>query len=375
MQLKSILFDNPKLSSRKYILATVVIVLLLTFVFRPRNNRLNQNTFNAFVLIDEGLVKSTANFVAKNETYYMIFYSQNFVHNFENENFFANNDFRNIAYMVKDWADQLYYDLQELKVEIIKSCDGDNAPSLTPIELYIGEKREKKPTYNIDGYLIKGRDNINTPAKLMIYKGKGEELRKKIENYKDFLISKTDDPTVKDFFMNTLNTEPRLDILGTHITWESYHFENLPMIAVIANLSKMQNDIRIAETDILQDLLARIGASDTRVNRMEAVVVPKSRYVTKGDEFEARILLAAYDTLRKPQILIGPFHRTETGDYEIIGEGKLLPYDARGLAIYKTTTTSVGIFALQGLMQIMTPDGILNYPFYSEYQVGESKVP
>ena len=372
MQIKKedIQFENPKRPTRKYILVVVVvIVLLLVFAFRARNNRMNQNTLNAFVLVDMGLVKTAANFVAKTETCYMIF-------DFEMKHLpTKTRDFRNIAYKVKDWADQLYYDLQELKVEIIKSCDGDNAPSLMPIELYIGEKREKKPTYNIDAYLIKRKDNTNISTNLMIDKGKGEELRKKIENYKNFLVSKTDDPTVKEFFMDALNTEPRLDIFGTYITWESCHFENLPMIAVITNLSKMQNDIRIAEADILQDLLARIGASDTRVNRMEAVVVPKSRFVTKDDEFEARILLAAYDTLQKPEILIGPFHKTENGDYEIVGEGKILSHDAKGRVIYKTKTTSVGIFSLQGIMKVMTPDGIRNLPFMYEYQVGESKLP
>jgi len=40
------------------------------------------------------------------------------------------------------------------------------------------------------------------------------------------------------------------------------------------------------------------------------------------------------------------------------------------LTTYKATT-----FTLQGIMQVMTPEGIRNFPFMCEYQVGESKVP
>ena len=56
----------------------------------------------------------------------------------------------------------------------------------------------------------------------------------------------------------------------------------------------------------------------------------------------------------------------------MVGEGRQLPYDARGRAIYKATGTSVGNFTLQGLLRMVGPDGVVSYPFSSEYQVGES---
>jgi len=330
---------------------------------------MNQNTLNGFVLVDMGLVKTTANFVAKNETAYMIFDTE------MRKCPVRVVDYRNAAYRVKDWADQLFHDIQLLKAEIIWSCDGNNAPSLMPVDRYIGEKREKRLTYDIDSRWITGKSNKKVPYNLIFYNGKGEELRKKIENYRDFLVSLTYDPMYQKFIMDALNTDSDQDIMGTTIAWESAQFASLPTIAVIANLSKLQNDVRIVESEVIQSLLMQIGASDTRVNVLEAVVQVKSRYVTKGDEFEARILLAAYDSLQKPQVVIGPYQRTNNGGYEIIGEGKVLPYDARGRIMYKTTTTAVGTFALQGLMQVATPYGFFNLPFYSEYQVGESKVP
>jgi gliding motility-associated protein GldM len=321
---------------------------------------------NAFVLVDDGLVKTTANFVAKNESAYGIF-------DIEMEKSRAKVEpFRNKAYSVKDMSDQLAYDIQQLKAEIIKHCDGEDAASLTPVEWFIGEKREAKPTFNIQDNLINSKDNSDKPAEIMIVNKKGGELKQKIVDFREHLLSLTEDPAVKDAINKALNTDdpPKAED-GTVQTWESSRFEHIPMIAVITMLSKLQGDIRNAEADIVQNLLSQIGATDTKVNKMEAIVQAKSGYVLKGNEYEARIILAAYDSLQKPQILLGPYRETDTG-YEMVGEGRILQYDAQGKAMYRSMGSSVGNFTLQGLLQMPGPEGIVSYPFSSEYQVGEA---
>ena len=365
MQLKeNILFDNPKLPLRKYILVTVAIVLLLVLALRVQKNRINQDVLNAFVVIDEELVKSTANFIEKTEKIYKIFDAE------MEKSPIRVKEFRKMAYHAKGMADRLHYDIQELKVEIVRACDGKNAQSLIPIEWYIGEKGEEKTTFDIDANLIIAKSNVTIPSKLMFTEGKGKELKEKIEKFKDYGLNFYD-ASLKKYIANLLNTE----LSPTkNDTWELHHFYRFPMIAVIANLSKMQNDIRNAEAEIVNFLLTEIYSTDTRVNKLETVVQAKSRYVTKGDVFEARILLAAYDSLQKPRILIGPFHKKDW-NYELIGEGDTLAYDRYGRAIYKAPATTVGIFTLQGLLQMTDDYGIRNFPFSYEYQVVDYKVP
>jgi gliding motility-associated protein GldM len=280
--------------------------------------------------------------------------------------------FRDKAYSVKDMADQLAYDIQQLKVEIIKHCDGEDAPSLTSVEWSVGAKRERKSTYTINDALIASKDNLDKPAEIMIVRSQGEELKKKIEAYRDHLVSLTTDLALQAAIKEALNTDapPKKDD-GTVQTWESSHFEHIPMVAVITMMSKLQSDVRNAEADIIQNLLAQIGAADTKVNKMEAIVVTKSNYVLKGNEFEARVLLAAYDSLQKPEIVLGPYRKTADG-YEMTGEGRPLQYDAQGRAIYRSIGSSVGNFTLQGLLKLATPEGIVNYPFSTDYQVGEA---
>jgi len=319
---------------------------------------------NGFVLVNNGLAKTTANFVAKNETSYSIFEAQ------MDKTPEKVRPFRDKAHEVKNMADQLAYVLQELKVEIVQYCDGIDAPALIPMEWIVGE--ESKKTYDIDASLIKAKDNVDKAAEIMINKGKGADLKQKIEDFRNLILDMTNDPSVQHAIEESLNTAGTTDKNGTPISWETAHFEYIPMIAAVTMLTKMQSDIRNAEADIISNLLSQIGATDTRVNKMEAIVQAKTSYVLKGNEYEARVLLAAYDSLQRPEILLGPYRRTADGTYEMVSEGRPLAYDARGRAIYRASGSSVGNFTLQGLLRQVTPDGIVSFPFTSEYQVGEA---
>jgi len=189
---------------------------------------------NGFVLVNKGLVKTTENFVAKNASSYGIFDAE------MEKTPDKVRPFRDNAYSVKDMADQLAYHLQELKVEIVKYCDGKDASALSPVDWYIGEKREKKSTHDIDDALIKAKDNLDKPAEIMINGKKGADLKKMIEEFREYLLSLTDHPSVQKGIMESLNTDDMTDKNGTKLSWESAQFEHIPMIAVLTILSKLQ---------------------------------------------------------------------------------------------------------------------------------------
>ena len=330
----------------------------------------SKDILDAFVLVDEGLFKTTQNFASKNESMYGTFDLQMT----KNEAKFK--PWRDKAYSVKDMADQLVYDIQQLKVEIVQLSDGTDAPALIPAEWIIGEKREKVKTFDIDDIKLNAKDNMDKPAQIMINEKKGSVLKEKLEAYRNHLISLTNDSATQRSLRNSLNTNPPPPKDNIQLTWESNYFEHIPMVAVITMLTKFQGDVRNAEADILQNLLTAIDAGATRVNKMEAIVMSKSSYILKGGEYEARIILAAYDSLQKPRVLIGnykPVRKPDgTTDYEMTGSSETLPYDAQGRAIYRRSGASAGNFVLEGLLQMPTADGFVNFPFRSEYQVGEA---
>jgi len=324
----------------------------------------SKDILNAFVLVDIGLAKTTANFVDKNTTAYTIFDVQ-----YEKTPDKVR-PFRDAAYQVRQMADQLAFDIQGYKVDIVKYCDGEKAKALFPMDMVVGS--ERKPTFGINAKDINAKDNYDKPSEIMMLKGKGLELRQKIEAYREHLISLTNDESVQNAIRESLKTDDMPDKNNQIKSWEFTFFDGVPLVAVVALMTKLQSDVRNAEADIINNLLLKIGATDTRVNKMEAIVKAESNYILRGGEYKARILLAAYDSLQKPDIRIGPWRRTESG-YEMVGDGgRLLPYDARGHATYTAPATSVGNFTLSGLLQNVGPDGVVSYPFSHDYQVGES---
>ena len=70
-------------------------------------------------------------------------------------------------------------------------------------------------------------------------------------------------------------------------------------------LTKLQNDVRHAEGEVLHRLMANVDMKDLRVNSVSALVIPESQTVVRGERFSARIVMAAVDTTQNPQIFIG----------------------------------------------------------------------
>ena len=171
--------------------------------------------------------------------------------------------YRNFAIELKKRADQLVFDMQELKVEIIKYCDGPDASSLVPGEMYIGRFPEKPvSTFYVNSLYIKDKGQMEKPSKIMIFYGKGNQLKNNINEFRDFLITVIGNEERlawnRHSIREILYTDDYIDETYVPGTWEARHFENLPLILVIVNLSKLQNDIRNAEVEVLEYLLQQM---------------------------------------------------------------------------------------------------------------------
>jgi gliding motility-associated protein GldM len=236
---------------------------------------------NGFVLVNKGMVKTTQNFVAKNETSYGMFEAA------MDKTPEKVRPFRDAAFSVKEKADQLAFDIQELKVAVVRFCDGQKAPAIIENGWSVGGKTADE----IDDVKINAKDNYDKPSQMFVLEGRGAELKQKIEAYRDFLVTLTEDAGTQKAIQDALNTDGSEDRNGTPLSWEQAHFEHIPLVAVLAMLSKMQSDVRNAEADIINNLLSQIGATDTKVNKMEAIVQSLSpSYILRGNEYSARVL-------------------------------------------------------------------------------------
>lgn len=161
-------------------------------------------------------------------------------------------------------------------------------------------------SFNVSNFDAK--DNFEAPMNLMINQGKATMLKEKINDYRTWLLAKMESVGIKDYDSKvSLMTDKRRD--GTPITfynanrepisWEEKNFAHIVFAAEVAILNQFVGDIQTAEFDAVSTLMGSIGANDYKFNSLQARVVPKSDYITQGQDFEADVFIAALDTERE----------------------------------------------------------------------------
>lgn len=327
----------------------------------------SREVVQAFILVEQGLHKTIENVNDKNTSIYKDFQTA------EVENETKVKPWRLIADEVKAESKKLRDYIQDLKIEVVKVTDGEDAPAIQGRYIQVDT--------------IMKADNLESGGIVMIGQeknGAAYELKKKIEAYRKFLLSKIDPSQTGliESIKHSLDTsDPVTKGKVEKKTWETILFDRLPMISVITMLTKIQTDISNSESDVINYLFNQIGALDITVNKIDAVVKPKSNYIFTGDTYRAEVFLAAFDTTQKPVIYVGKVDSQEIspGVYDRFMAGQLgIDYDTlhieNGRGIYEVSRSTVDpSVKWGGLIEIKAPGGLINkYPFEAEYQVAEA---
>jgi len=238
----------------------------------------SEEVLDGFSIVNESLSRTTKNSSKENMSIYDVF-----------QNELDNNPEKvkvwfDKAMKVRSASDSLYNFIQELKVAIAKETDGKNA--------------------DVDN--IDNRENLEAASHIMlgVGSGRGDELRRAIESYRNLLLSMTNDDNQKAIIESNLFTELPKNKRSQGKNWEEYLFEQIPAGAAITMLTKLQSDVRYGEGEILHTLLTNIGVRDLKVNKIEAMVVPDNSKIQDGEMFSAKIVMAAVDTTQRPEIYV-----------------------------------------------------------------------
>ncbi|MDE6381454.1 MAG: gliding motility protein GldM, partial [Muribaculaceae bacterium] len=136
--------------------------------------------------------------------------------------------------------------------------------------------------------------------------------------------------------------------------WEQKLFENMPAVAAVTMLTKLQNDIRQAESEALSSLITNVDIGDVRVNELNAYVIPNSNMIIRGGKYSANIVLAAIDTTQRPVVYVNG-SRLNNAD-----------------GLYEFVPGSVGTHDYSGYIEVARGDGSVDKrPFKSSYTVIE----
>ena len=228
------------------------------------------------------------------------------------------------------YADSLYNEIDQLRLLIAQEADGKDA---NPND-------------------VARKDDMNAPTTVMLnpLTRRGAKLRESIEAFRTYTTQMVRSDSRREHISEMLSTER-----AGGLNWEQQIFENIPTIASLTMLTKLQSDIRSVEGDVLSDLVQNIDSGDLRVNKIAAQVIPRSQLVMQGSQYEASIVLSSYDSTRVPKIVVN---------------GSTLPESAGG--IYRVTASKAGTFPISGYIETELPDGTaVKQPFQSEYYVTE----
>jgi gliding motility-associated protein GldM len=203
---------------------------------------------------------------------------------------------------------------------------------------------------------MKKQDDTNIPSQYGLNEGNGAILKEKIVQYRELLNQISDGAKTAELNY-TFNVDDRYDDEQKEdVSWENSLFHEMPVCATITMLTKLQNDIRTEENNIVSWLENQTDAGDLRVNKMNAYVIPKSDYVIEGGKYSARIIMAAIDSTQTPEYMVNGQQIGADGVYEVIARG-------------------VGAHKFSGQIVYTNPSGEKEYlPFESSYSVGEPSV-
>jgi gliding motility-associated protein GldM len=351
------------LSPRQKMIGMMYLVLTAMLALN-----VSKEVLDAFQKINGGIVKTTQNFNSKNDEVYSSFVAA------AETNEAKAGPWRDKAFSVKEKADKIVDDIQRLKFDMVMLSDKQvTFEGEEPIEdvTYDDLSSDQKKKLMVDVISKKDRER---PGELMINKGNGQILQESLEEYREFLKNMVDEPSIQSSLTTTFSFEERKEKYGSGmLSWVQQNFQDMPLIAAVTILSKIQTDVRNAESDVIKYLQQEIDAGSLKFTSADAIQIATSNYVFLGDSFKADVFLAAKDTTQNPIIYVGDYEVDENGKYNMVGNYDSIPVVA-GKGKYSTKATSEGYKKWGGLIAMKTDAGTKLYPFDGEYQVAKASL-
>lgn len=158
---------------------------------------------------------------------------------------------------------------------------------------------------------IKNIENIDASPEIFIERGNGDKVKQALNDYRAKILDIIKDPNAKstqteiDLFNNNFPVYA-VDMPKTEDNpkgdWTFGTFNNIPVVAAVSMFSKFQNDVKNGEAMVLEHLKSKVGIDDYTFDKLQAIATVNQGYALEGQELEAKILLAAYNSTVNPSI-------------------------------------------------------------------------
>lgn len=230
------------------------------------------------------------------------------------------------------------------------------------------EDRENPGTYTDE---LKAAKDYDITTRTLIdaknpKEGIGNEIKDRLLAYKEEIMSYIDEDDKANFLKEvSVQVDDETWQKKQKKSWAHMNFDHMPLQAVIPLFSKYINDVKSTESAALNYLAGKVGTTaDLTFDKYAIVSAPEKSYVIKGDQYKADLFLTA-----------AAGGDSKTG-ISIAVNGRNIPLDKDGKATFSETASRNGVRKYTATATLTNPVTGDTETFKKdfEYEVGERSV-
>lgn len=314
----------------------------------------SKEILDAFVIVNDSVEKTSANFTSKVEDMHGQFSAQYQMNPDKTRAFYEK------SVVVKNKSQQLINYMDSLKFAMIAKTEGIPFDSARVRPL---SRIDAKDNYDVPTNFLLGSEGLKM--------GHGYKLRDKINEYREALLQVIPEQDREALNFGLRTDEGYRNATGQSQDWVEYNFYHTILAADVTIFNKLVNEVRNAEYDVTNYLFQGISKSDFKFSSIEPRVMPTSRFIFQGDTYEAEVFMAAVDETAEPTVM----YQMNASDWDnsFASSAKIIQGDS-GVVKLEIPTSGMAPkeYTFAGQIGVMKPDGTMKYEsFKSSFIVAE----
>jgi gliding motility-associated protein GldM len=343
-----------------------MIAMMYLFLTAMLALNVSKEILDAFLVVNDSMESTNESLTAKIQEEYAEFENQ------YNMNPNKVGPFWERAKNVRSEAINLVNYLDYIKYKLVEVNEGKD--SLEIMNLYYKDTiihGVQKQVLNLPS--VDTKDKYNATTHYLVRenkKGEAYAMSARMQVYRDTLLNVMDLPanSTKVGLITNGGGRSYANAGGVKQDWEQHNFYHTILAADVTILNKIIAEIRAAEFNALNYLYASVSEKDFKFDKVGAKVIPKSTYVFKGQDYEAEVIVAAYDSKTELKSLI--LQGADKWNEKNIARAKTI-IGEDGTVKLKFPTNREGLQKYAGVIEMRHPvtDEIVRYEYNSDYYV------
>lgn len=329
---------RQKMISMMYLVLTAMLAL-----------NVSVEILNAFTTVNESVEQSNATLQSRIDETYNKFDQQYAINTSKvKENWTK-------AQELKQLSNELIGYINNMKYEVISLSEGFSIEEAKTAKLH----------------LLSSKDNYDVPTNYFINNMHADSLQMRIENYKSDVKNILPEKVRDGFDLGLVTDGEYQNANGEMEDWKTHNFYHTVLAADVALLNKLIMDVQNTEYSIVNYLYSSLSEENFKFDKIDVKIIPKSNYVFVGENYEADVLVVAYDTTQSPTAYV-KVGANVVDESDIKSATPFTSKKADGAVHLSIPSGNEGIKRFAGLLQMKSPTGDINtYHFSDEFIVAK----